>query len=152
MRGRPGRTQGHEYLLTVSILGCTPYSLARQIIRPLLPLKAKSYNQESVSISSKESAYNLNGHSSSGTPSYLPTSYHDQYTYIDDTDTLKSATCLCVHLWCSALLFLNVFLINIHNAENILLLCIDFISWTNKVKNATFDVIYMQTERGLHTL
>lgn len=82
---------------------------------------------------------------------FLPLTTISTHTLMD-TDTLKSATCLCVHLWYSALLFLNVFLINIHNAENILWLCIDFISWTNKVKNATFDVIYMQTERGLHTL
>lgn len=68
------------------------------------------------------------------------------------TETLKSATHLCVHLWCSTLLFLNAFLINIHSAENTFLLCIDFISWANKANNATFGITYMQTECGLYTL
>lgn len=68
------------------------------------------------------------------------------------SETFKSDTCLCVHLWCSTLLFLNAFLINIHNAENTFLLCIDLISWTNKANNATFGITYMQTECGLYTL
>lgn len=69
------------------------------------------------------------------------------------TDSLKSASFLCIHVWCTALLFLNVFFVDTHSAGNILLLVllllllyIYFMSWTTKIKSIVFDVIYTQRE------